>query len=134
MDDKKKEKLVEEWFFQADYDLGTALSLFESSRYIYAIFICHLSLEKALKALYIERLAKLPPKIHNLVYIIEEMDLDVKSEDDAYLDLINDVSVLVRYPQDLKTLLGHYGETDTKEILEGADRVIKWIKKQSEIL
>lgn len=40
---------TEEWFKQADYDLGTAEAMFRSRRYIYSIFMCHLCLEKALK-------------------------------------------------------------------------------------
>ena len=134
MDDNKKRDLVDEWFLQADYDYDTAMSLFSSSRYIYAIFICHLSLEKALKAIYIERLAKLPPKTHNLIYLIDTMQLEVRNEDDESFNLINDVSVLIRYPQDLKALLGHYGKEETEEVLNGAKKVIEWIKTQSEVL
>lgn len=47
MSDKYKE-----WLRQADYDMETAEAMFESGRYIYAVFMCHLSLEKALKGLY----------------------------------------------------------------------------------
>jgi HEPN domain-containing protein len=44
-----------EWFRQAQYDLGTAESLLTSERYPPVIFFCHLALEKALKALYVEK-------------------------------------------------------------------------------
>jgi len=39
---------VDEWYLQSDYDFETAEAMFTSGRYIYAIFMCHLSLEKAL--------------------------------------------------------------------------------------
>ena len=52
----------EEWFFQSDYDLEVAESMLKTERNIYCIFMCHLSLEKALKGLYIKRLNKMPPK------------------------------------------------------------------------
>lgn len=51
-----------EWFFQADYDMDTAESNFKSERYIYAIFMCHLSIEKAIKGLYFKKNQKEPPK------------------------------------------------------------------------
>lgn len=39
----------EEWPRQADYDMDTADFMFSGGRYFYAVFMCHLSLEKALK-------------------------------------------------------------------------------------
>jgi HEPN domain-containing protein len=48
-------KQSEEWFKQADYDLETAETLLKTGRYIYAVFMCHLSIEKALKGLYAQK-------------------------------------------------------------------------------
>jgi HEPN domain-containing protein len=59
----------QEWFRQADYDMDTADAMFASGRYFYAVFMCHLSLEKALKGLIANRLDELPPKTHNLLYL-----------------------------------------------------------------
>lgn len=44
-----------EWYFQSDYDLETASDMYNSGRNIYCIFMCHLSLEKALKGLFIKK-------------------------------------------------------------------------------
>ena len=63
---ESKFKPPEEWFRQADYDLETAEAMFKAGRYIYTVFMCHLSIEKALKGLYAKRFRKDPPKIHNL--------------------------------------------------------------------
>ena len=49
----------EEWFFQSDYDLETAQFMLQSGRNIYCIFMCHLSLEKALKGLFIKKIDSL---------------------------------------------------------------------------
>ena len=46
------EKQTEEWFKQADYDMDTADYMHKGGRHIYAVFMCHLSVEKALKGLY----------------------------------------------------------------------------------
>ena len=66
-----------EWFKQADYDIKTAKIMFDNKRYIYAVFMCHLSIEKALKGLYEKRLAKVPPKVHNLIFLIEKIELEL---------------------------------------------------------
>jgi HEPN domain-containing protein len=41
-----------EWLKQADYDLDTAEFMVSGKRYFYAVFMCHLSIEKAIKGLY----------------------------------------------------------------------------------
>jgi len=38
----------EEWLKQADYDMDTADAMFTSARYLYAVFMCHLSIEKCI--------------------------------------------------------------------------------------
>lgn len=70
-------KKTEEWFKQADYDIKAADVLFDGGKYIYTIFMCHLSIEKALKGLYQKNLNEVPPKVHNLVYLIEKMGLKI---------------------------------------------------------
>ena len=64
-------KSHEEWLKQANYDLDTADYMFKGGRYMYTVFMCHLSIEKALKGLYTEKLRKEPPKTHNLLYLNE---------------------------------------------------------------
>ena len=41
-----------EWMKQAAYDLETAEFMFAGARYFYAVFMCHLAVEKALKGCY----------------------------------------------------------------------------------
>ena len=54
MDNKE---IFEEWYFQSDYDLETAFDMFRSGRMVYCIFMCHLSLEKALKGLLLNKIS-----------------------------------------------------------------------------
>jgi len=42
------DKKTEQWIAQADYDMDTANYMFKGGRYFYAVFMSHLSLEKAL--------------------------------------------------------------------------------------
>ena len=53
-------KTSQEWLKQADYDMKTAEIMFDNKRYFYAVFMCHLSVEKALKGFYLERLKEIP--------------------------------------------------------------------------
>jgi len=65
----------EEWLRQADYDMDTADHMFGGGRYFYAVFMCHLSIEKALKGLYRKKLSQDPPRVHNLIYLLNKVSM-----------------------------------------------------------
>ena len=44
------EEAVRNWVKSSEYDIRTAEALFRSGRYVYVIFMCHLAVEKILKA------------------------------------------------------------------------------------
>ena len=52
----------EEWLKQADYDMDTADAMFRSGRYFYAVFMCHLSIEKMTWRKYKRPTQKISPK------------------------------------------------------------------------
>ena len=62
----------EEWLRQADYDMDTADHMFGGGRYFYAVFMCHLSIEKALKGFTEKKLNQDPPRVHNLILLAEQ--------------------------------------------------------------
>ncbi len=63
----------EEWLRQADYDMDTADYMFAGARYFYAVFMCHLSIEKATKGLFRKQLGREPPRVHNLIYLLKQI-------------------------------------------------------------
>lgn len=118
----------EEWLKQADYDLDTADFMFKGKRYIYAGFICHLSIEKALKGLYQERLNKIPPKTHNLIYLAKKVNIEIPEDIGRFIVKLNQASILTRYPEDLTLLKSEYTQSIVKEILSKTKEVLTWIK------
>ena len=118
----------EEWFFQSDYDLETAQHMLQSGRNVYCIFMCHLSLEKALKGLFIKRLNQFPPKIHNLIYFVEKLALD---PEDAHLDFlirINKMSITTRYTEDMRSMIKLFPQERTNDIYQHTKTIQQWIK------
>jgi len=103
--------------------------MFKAGRYIYAVFMCHLAIEKALKGIYAKRYKKDPPRIHNLNYFCERIKVDLDSEDLEFIDRLNSLSVLTRYPDDLERLLKDYGRKRTKEILVKTGEVLVCLKQ-----
>ena len=58
---------VKYWTEIADYDLGTAETLYEGGRWFYVAFMCHQAIEKTLKAYWCSTQPNDPPFTHNLV-------------------------------------------------------------------
>lgn len=118
----------DEWFKQADYDMDTAEFMFSGERYFYSVFMCHLSIEKALKGLYIQKFKDAPLKTHNLLYLLEIIDLELPEDMYDFVFTLNRVSVLTRYPDDLQRMLKDYNKDKTKEILDKSKELLKWLK------
>lgn len=124
----EKQLNYEEWFLQSDYDLDVAKSMLKTGRNIYCIFMCHLSLEKALKALYIKQTNKIPVKSHNLLYFVEATGLVPMPDVSNFIGDLNRLSIPTRYPVDLKKLMTIYNRELTINILKQSQEVQQWIK------
>lgn len=62
-----------EWLKQSDYDFDTAEYMFAGGRNFYAVFMCHIAIEKALKGLYYRITNEVPAKSHNLIYFLNKL-------------------------------------------------------------
>jgi len=121
---------IQQWLEQADYDLDTAEDLFKSKRYIYAVFMLHLSIEKALKGLYNKKLGQVPPKVHNLIMLANRVELDLTDARRVFLTMLNDGSVATRYPEQIALILEQYPRQRVRELLDQGQEMLAWIKTQ----
>ena len=119
-----------EWRKQSDYDMDTAEFMFRGKRYFYCVFMCHLSVEKALKGLYQKELKEVPPKVHNLIYFLNKLGVKPPENIGRFLVRLNEASVITRYPEELDKLQKEYTKTVVKEILSKSKEALKWIKKR----
>jgi HEPN domain-containing protein len=118
----------DEWLQQAEYDIETADYLYKGERYFYAVFMCHLSIEKALKGLYVKKFSKTPPKTHNLIYLIEFINIDIPENLYDVVFTLNRISVPARYPDNLQTILKEFNKLKTIKVIEQSKEVLKWLK------
>ncbi len=119
-----------EWYYQSDYDLETAADMLKSGRNVYCIFMCHLSLEKALKGLFINKTGKYPTKTHSLIYFVEKLGLQLSDDYYEFLFILNKISVPTRYPDDLGKLITSFTRERTESILIKTKEIQSWIKQQ----
>ena len=121
-------KKPQEWLKQAAYDMKTAEAMFSSKRYIYAVFMCHLAVEKALKGLYSQVLNEVPPKTHNLIYLVEKIQLELPEKLYDFIFTLNGLSIPTRYPDDLQKVLKDHNKQKTGKVLEQGKETLKWLK------
>ena len=124
------DKRSEEWLNQSVYDMDTAEYMNKGGRNIYAVFMSHLAVEKALKGLYNEKVLGIPPKTHNLILLLNKLDIKPPKELGKFIVKLNEASIPTRYPESLTKLQQIYNENTAKEIIERAKEFIEWIKKQ----
>ena len=120
----------EEWLKQADYDMGTADAMFRSGRYFYAVFMCHLSIEKSLKSLYVKVVDDIPPKTHNLLYLLNKIGKKPEQALEKFMTKLNTASVATRYPDDLAKIQAAYTEDITTDMIAKSKEVLAWVKTQ----
>lgn len=125
-----KNDSYKEWFYQAEYDLKTAEAMFTSKRYLYCVFFCHLAIEKGLKGRLVKKKNIFPPKTHNLIYLIEKMQMELSETDLTFVYRLNDASIPARYPEDLKKIIKAYNAKNTSDILKQTKVLLKWIKEK----
>ncbi|MEW6327243.1 MAG: HEPN domain-containing protein [Thermodesulfobacteriota bacterium] len=119
-----------EWFKQADYDIKTAEIMFDNRRYIYAVFMCHLAIEKALKGLYTQKLNEIPPKTHNLIFLVEKIKFNLSEEQYDFISTLNGVSIPTRYPDDLQRMQKDYTKGKARLLLEKSKGALKWLRAE----
>jgi HEPN domain-containing protein len=121
---------VEEWLKQAEYDMETAEVLLRSRRHLHAVFMLHLSIEKALKGLYQQRLGDMPPRVHNLILLVNRMALELPDDFRLFVTKLNDLSVATRYPDEIASIQAQYPKGKVKEFLGQGREVLAWIRSQ----
>ncbi len=118
-----------EWIEQAEYDFKTAQAMFDAKRYVYTIFMCHLAIEKALKAIVLVETKKLPPKTHELIKLMTLGKTQLPMAMVDFVGIINNVAVVTRYPEDFKLLIKNYPKNVTKQYLNRTAEVLKCLQK-----
>ena len=122
-------KEIKNWLAMVQYDLKTADQMFQTGRYVYVIFMCHLAVEKALKALVSSESNKIPPKTHDLIYLLSLASFELPQNLLDFIGVINDAAIVTRYPEDLSKLVSSYPKNITQKYLINTRELIKCITK-----
>jgi len=108
--------------------------MLQTGRYIYVIFMCHLAIEKLLKAIIQEITGKLPHKTHDLVYLLQVTKINFPEHLLEFIGKISNISIVTRYPEDLSKIVSAYPEQVAKEYLNSTYEVIAWLKQDTRLM
>ena len=115
---------VERWLNKAEDDLKKDEDNFNLKNYDLTSFLCQQSIEKALKALLIEKTGKFP-KIHDLIKLGKILNLDENLLKEC--ELLNTVYIESRYPGISED---KYTKEESQKDIRTSKKILKWIKKK----
>jgi HEPN domain-containing protein len=118
-----KQEHIDYWIITSNDDFEVFTLLFNSQRYLHAFFIAHLSVEKLVKAHWVkDNEGNVPPKSHNLLYLVKQTAMTLSVEQIKILNFLNDFQIQGRYPdyklKIQKILTKEYSETIFPKIIE----------------
>lgn len=125
---------VEYWLDLADYDIETAKVMLSGGRYLYVGFMCHQTIEKALKAVIARDCAEgeIPPRLHHLLKLAEHAGIFAKmsQEQQNFIKELNPMNVEARYPGYKEKIAAGLTDEICTEILVKTEALLCWIKEQ----
>lgn len=94
-----KKEHIQYWLSEAREDQLSMKAMLDIARYDWALFVGHLSIEKVLKAAWVNNNSdNFPPKTHNLLKLATEAKLELNKEDQNLLLEITEFNITARYP------------------------------------
>lgn len=122
-------EIVKNWSDASKQDLETAEILFENEKYHHALFFCHLSIEKYLKAIIVKTTKKAPPLIHDLVRLAEKTDIKLTNKIKNELADISTFNIQARYDDYKLSFYKKANKKFTTKYLKITKEILIWLKE-----
>jgi len=123
-------KTVREWIEISEYDLCTAEAMLKTKRFLYVMFMCQQAVEKILKAIYAMNSSGLPPRTHNLLYLVDALEISLREEELMLLSRLNQFYLESRYPGERIKLAKAVNKDKAREMLEKTKGVWKCLRQK----
>ncbi len=119
---------TEYWLVLSEYDWGTARDMMKSKRYVYVVFMCHLSTEKLIKGAVVEFTdIAIPEKIHALKRLADTANLDLTDDQLVFLNNLTDQQAKTRYPEGIRNWGRAYTHAYAQRILKQTEEFREWL-------
>jgi HEPN domain-containing protein len=125
------EKQINYWLTSSSMDWQTANDIYNSDKnFHYCLFICHLTIEKLLKAIVVQKTNTFPPKSHNLTRLAELALLDVTIDQIKLMEELNQFQLDTRYPDEKFSLYNKATKEFTTERISKIRELRQWLLNQ----
>ena len=128
--DFDKDKLIKYWSDSSDEDFDTMITMYESKKFSWALFVGHLMIEKLLKALYVKINNDYPPFIHNLLRLAEKCNMELTDDQRLFLVTVTAFNINARYDDYKMSFQQKCTPEFTATWIENLKINRQWIKKQ----
>jgi HEPN domain-containing protein len=128
--DFDKDKLIKYWTDSSDEDFDTMMTMYESKKFNWALFVGHLMIEKLLKALYVKINDDYTPYTHNLLRLAEKCNLELTDEQRMFLVAVTAFNINARYDDYKMSFQQICTPEFTTTWIENLKINRQWIKKQ----
>ncbi len=116
-----------DWLRSGETDLRAAELCLAEALYSPCVFHCQQALEKALKAVWIQRAAEgVPPRTHGLVALAEEAELSLRPAQAEFLDDLYNQYKPSRYPD----VAIEYSREDAEHYYIKTQETLEWLQQQ----
>ncbi len=100
--------------------------LLSDKRFVHALFFTHLALEKILKAHWVkDNTLDVPPRTHNLIYLLENTQLQLTDAETSFLQSMNAFQIEGRYPNYRSSLHKTVRPEEAKTIIAEAKNLFQ---------
>lgn len=126
---KNEQKIIEYWVTASKQDFETAEILFENEKYHHALFFCHLSIEKILKAIIVKTTQEAPPLLHDLVRLAERTGIKLSAKQKIELAEISTFNIEARYDDYKLSFYKKANKRFASKYLNKTRKILKWLNK-----
>ena len=122
---------VKYWLDLATEDIDVARLLLKNGKLLHFGFMCHLVIEKALKAIIASSDADVP-KTHDLVKLAKLGNVYSNMSDTQkdFLEVLLPLNIEARYPSHKQSILGTLTKATCADTLKETEELLAWIEQQ----
>jgi HEPN domain-containing protein len=119
------------WLQLAQYDLDSADTMYEGGRWFYVAFMCQQAIEKLCKGLYNFYISDNVPRIHNIRYILSQLEAKISktapAENYSLIDTLSACYLNNRYPDFVEQSNIQISKDMATNLLQKTKEVFAWL-------
>jgi len=123
---------VKEWHGLSKEDFDVAELTFKSKRYTHTVFMCQQAIEKSIKAVYVKKFNKVPPRKHDLLALCRDIGIidELSDEYKKMLAYISSMYILARYPDTSRMGYSKPDRKKARKVLITTKEVLEWLETE----